>query len=455
MKIRTRLSLQFLGLFAILLLGVLATIYMLVSSHWQNNFFRQLEERAFTVGHNYLAEDNFTTEQYSEVLMKFPRTLPQEQIRIYNAEDYSPTFIQEGQLKWDRATLETINDKHKLYIKNADEYIVGIYYKDNEGNFIIIAKARDEVGTAALSQLQTVMLISLIIALLITFFLSRLFAQYLLAPITNIINHIQDKNVQTLERPIPTEDMSKDEIHTLSITINSLFKRLHETFENQQAFVSHASHELKTPIASVLGNAEITLRQKRDTQEYQQVLQGIVKDAIHMDKIISNLLALSQIDSSVYPLNKVCFEEFWWSTIDHLIAHKTDININLSIHTKEDLHNLYFQGNSQLLELAISNIILNADKFSSNKTIDLTLHTTPTHIVITVKDYGIGIKKEDLDKLTLPFFRSSNAFGIKGTGLGLSLSSKIINLHKGDMKIESQLNHYTIVTISVPLIKRD
>ncbi|MEC4113465.1 sensor histidine kinase [Myroides pelagicus] len=455
MKIRTRLSLQFLGLFAILLLAVLVTIYTIVASQWQKNFYRQLEDRAVTVGHNYLAEDNFTTDEYNEVRLQFPRTLPKEEIRIYDARDYTPTFISEGQLKWDKSLLSTITKEHKLYKKKNNVYIVGIYYQDNEGDFIIMAKAIDEMGSAALHQLRTVMLMGLLIALIITFLLSRLFAQYLLTPITNIIYHIQDKNIKTLEEPISTEGMSKDEIHTLSQTINTLFKRLHESFENQQAFASHASHELKTPIASVLGNAEIALRQPREREEYEQVLKGVVKDAIHMDQIISNLLALSQIDSSVYTLNPICFEEFWFATIDHLIAQKSDININLNIDTDQDLHSLYLEGISQLLELAIINIILNADKFSNSQTVDLNMTTTNKEIVISVTDKGIGIKKEDLEKLTLPFFRSSNAFGVKGTGLGLSLSSKIINLHKGRLTIDSELNKFTTVTIYIPYIKRD
>ncbi|MGL4583749.1 MAG: two-component sensor histidine kinase, partial [Flavobacterium sp.] len=84
MKIRNRLSLQFSGLFTILLLGVLVAVYFVVSNHWQNTFFKQLEDRAFTVGHNYLAEDNFTKAEFDEVLRKYPRTLPQEEIRIYD-----------------------------------------------------------------------------------------------------------------------------------------------------------------------------------------------------------------------------------------------------------------------------------------------------------------------------------------------------------------------------------
>lgn len=256
MKIRTRLSLQFIGLFAILLLGVLTSIYFVVATQWKKNFFRQLEDRAVTVGHNYLAEDNFTRAEYEEVLRKFPRTLPKEQIRIYTSS-FEPTYIAEQELKWDKSLLQAIYDNKKVQFKQEGDFIVGIFYEDNSGNYIIVAKATNENGEKALHQLRSIMLFSLLIALIITFILSRIFSNSLLNPIKSIINHVQDKDVENLIQPIPVEHMSKDEIKTLSDTINTLFLRLHTAFDNQQSFVSHASHELKTPIASMMGNAEI------------------------------------------------------------------------------------------------------------------------------------------------------------------------------------------------------
>ncbi|MBB1138477.1 HAMP domain-containing sensor histidine kinase [Myroides sp. WP-1] len=449
MKIRTRLSLQFIGLFAILLLSVLTSIYFVVASQWKNNFFRQLEDRAITVGHNYLAEDNFTAAEYEEVLRKFPRTLPKEQIRIYTSS-FEPTYIAEQELKWDKHVLNQIYTQKKIQFKQDGDYIVGVFYEDNSGDYIIVAKATNENGEKALHQLRSIMLFSLLIALIITFILSRIFSNSLLNPIKSMINHIQDKDVETLIQPIPVEHMSNDEIKVLSNTINTLFLRLHLSFDNQQSFVSHASHELKTPIASMMGNAEIALRSPRSTTEYQEVLEGIVRDASHIDRIINNLLTLSQLNNARYSLIETPFETFWWTVIDHLIAKQKDLNLNLALETQEELYALYFTGNSHLLELALSNIILNAHKFSHQAPIQLTLTTDDSAIIIAIADQGIGIHPEDLDKLFLPFFRSSNALGIKGTGLGLSLAYKIVELHKGTVNVTSILQQGTTVTIRIP-----
>lgn len=449
MKIRTRLSLQFIGLFAILLLSVLTSIYFVVATQWKKNFFRQLEDRAVTVGHNYLAEDNFTEAEYKEVLRKFPRTLPKEQIRIYTSA-FEPTYIAEQELRWDKALLHQIYLHKKVQFKQKDDYIVGVFYEDNSGDYIIVAKATNENGEKALQQLRTIMLFSLFIALIITFILSRIFSNSLLNPIKSIINHIQNKDVENLVQPIPVEHMSNDEIKILSHTINTLFLRLHDSFDHQQSFVSHASHELKTPIASMMGNAEITLRSPRSTTEYREVLEGIVKDASHIDRIINNLLTLSQLNNARYSLEETSFETFWWTVIDHLIAKQKELNLHLELETQEELYALYFIGNSHLLELAISNIILNAHKFSHHAPIELILSTDERSIIIAIVDQGIGIQKEDLDKLFLPFFRSPNALGIKGTGLGLSLAYKIVELHKGTLTVQSVLNEGTTVTIRLP-----
>lgn len=449
MKIRDRLSLQFSVLFTIILSGVLIAVYTLVASHWKNNFYKQLEDRAFTVGDNYLAEDNFTPAEFAEVLRNFPRTLPHETIRIYTT-DFEPMFIDEGNVKWNQQTLNQVIDKNKVYFKKGEQQVVGIFYNDNSGDFIVIAKATNETGIAALKQLRTVMLTSLLIALLITFWLSRYFAGYFLRPITRINKHIQQQKLPTLFQPISTTKMSKDEIRILCETINDLFQRLQESFNNQQAFIAHASHELKTPIASLLGNSEIALMNMRTNEEYVKVLQQVINESLHMDKMVNNLLTLSQLDSTSYPLHNIKFEEFWWTMLDQFVLHQPSLNFNLTIENKEELQQLFFKGNTTLLELALSNIIFNAAKFSNNQLIDITLTTDNTYIIITVKDKGIGIKKEDIEKLTVPFFRSSNAYGIDGTGLGLSLTSKIIKLHKGKLHITSEIHNGTAVYIMIP-----
>lgn len=449
MKIRTRLSLQFLGLFAILLSIVLVAIYFVVVNHWQKNFFKQLEDRAYIVGHNYLAEDNFTFAEFQEVLRKFPRTLPKEQIRIYTL-DYNPIFIEENDLKWDKNILQSVVDQNRVWFKQGDNYVFGVLYKDNSGDYIVMAKAIDQYGMDALKQLRSIMLVSLLIALLITFILSRLFAETFLHPIKKIINHVQTRSVDTLAEPLSTTEMSKDEIRTLSEAINTLFERLHESFESQKAFIAHASHELKTPIAAVLGTAEITLAQDRDTQEYKQALQNIIQDTVYTDQIINNLLTLAKLDQVSHQLSPINFESFWWNTIDQLILHHKTLKLNPILQTTEELHQLYLNGNQQLLSLALSNIILNADKFSFNQVVDLIIDTTSTELIVQIKDQGIGIKPEDIEKLTLPFYRSPNAFAIQGTGLGLSLAFKIIALHQGQLTIESQLDTYTLVTIRLP-----
>lgn len=395
MKIRTRLSLQFIGLFAILLLSVLTSIYFVVATQWKKNFFHQLEDRAVTVGHNYLAEDNFTEAEYEEVLRKFPRTLPNEQIRIYTSS-FDPTYIPEQELKWDKAFLHQIYLDKKVEFKDKDNYIVGVFYEDNSGDYIIVAKATNENGEKALQQLRSIMLFSLFIALIITFILSRIFSNSLLNPIKSIINHIQDKDVTTLVQPIPVEHMSNDEIKILSHTINTLFQRLHFSFDHQQSFVSHASHELKTPIASMMGNAEIALRSTRSATEYQEVLEGVVKDASHIDCIINNLLTLSQLNNVRYALKETSFETFWWTVIDHLIAKQKDLNLHLALETQEELYALYFTGNAHLLELAISNIILNAHKFSDRAPIQLTLSTDEQSIIIAISDQALAFKKKIL-----------------------------------------------------------
>lgn len=127
MKTKTRLIFQFSLLFASLLLAVMGILYFLVSKEIDRSFHKRLEDRAYIVGHNYLARDNFSKEEYQEVLHKFPRTLPTEQIRIYDT-NYNSMFIEEKGISWDKATIDRIIAQKTVFFKRDDVPSIGILY---------------------------------------------------------------------------------------------------------------------------------------------------------------------------------------------------------------------------------------------------------------------------------------------------------------------------------------
>jgi signal transduction histidine kinase len=136
-------------------------------------------------------------------------------------------------------------------------------------------------------------------------------------------------------------------------------------------------------------------------------------------------------------------------TIDHIIP-ANNLRIDLSALPPE-LDMLLLWGNNNLLQLALSNIVLNACKYSGNKPVILKVMAENKSVVFSVKDEGIGIPEKDVQHIFEPFFRASNTTGFEGHGVGLPLALNIIRLHKGSIAILSKENEGTEIRIMLPV----
>jgi len=449
MKLKTRLSLVFSILFAVLLILVLSSVYFIVERDWKNNFVQQLEDRAYTVGHNYLAQDNFSKMEFDEVLKKLPRTLPKEVIRIYDL-NYEPVFIKDASPLWDKTSLKKVSKNKVISYQEGNNYVVGIYYIDNSGDYIVMAKAQNKLGEKSLKELRETMIYSFVIAIILSIIVGHWFSHVSLRPINRINGYMNTIQAKSLNIRIPFKH-KKDEIGLLTQSINSLLERLQESFDAQQSFVSHASHELKTPITSLIGNTEIALGKPRTPEDYQQILRGVLRDSLHMNSIISDLLMLGQLDYRNYPLESISVENLIWNVTDYSTKNIKNLQFTIDIKNPESFQLIRINANKNLLELALFNLISNAHKFSE-KEICLRVETDNQDLIISVIDQGIGINNDDLDKITMPFYRSPTAYGIKGFGLGLSLCQKIVSLHYGSLSFSSKLAYGTTASIKIPII---
>ncbi|WP_157962923.1 sensor histidine kinase [Chitinophaga deserti] len=125
------------------------------------------------------------------------------------------------------------------------------------------------------------------------------------------------------------------------------------------------------------------------------------------------------------------------------------VSIDYSLFPEEE-EKMNIKGNFQLLELAITNIVTNAIKYSSNQPVSLALAATDTRNIVIVKDLGIGIPEQDLPYIFSPFFRASNTSRFEGYGIGLPLTNTIIRMHKGEIIVESRMNEGTEIRVVLP-----
>jgi signal transduction histidine kinase len=452
MKIKDRLSIQFTVIFAVILAVVFVVIYWITAHNRKYTFYSRLKDRALTTAEIFLAQDNFSKEKFSEVQKKYPQQLPLEVVDIYDKNDH-PAFIKERVVFWNKAILRKVRQDEYLQYQTGKRQVTGVYYHDNSGNFVVMASAIDEYGYRQLQQLCWILVTIFCITLILVFFTSRIFAQTALLPIDKVIKQLKLIGVTNLHKRVD-EGGGKDEISELAIHFNHLLQRLEDAFDLQRSFVASASHELRTPVTSIIGEIEVVLNKQRTSEEYSQALHSILAEAGRLKEITNSLLELAQIDFdfSRIPMEEVRMDELIWELREEWMAKTGNRLLEVEMdHLPDDEKMLIVHGNRHLLNIAVNNVVTNAFKFSNfNSKVICRLERTPSNIMVSVTDYGIGIDKSDIDKILQPFYRGHNARGFSGHGIGLYFTDNIIQLHKGNIQVHSILSEQTRFIITLP-----
>ena len=186
------------------------------------------------------------------------------------------------------------------------------------------------------------------------------------------------------------------------------------------------------------------------------VLKTILEEAERMHTLSDGLLNIAQASFDINNMKK----EF--IRIDELLEEIKDIigdrtpgsNMVLNFrHMPDNPDELLIKGNKNLLSIAFGNLFENANKFSGNKIVQITLDLTQDEILVTIKDTGIGIPGKDLGNVLETFYRAENARIFSGSGVGLSLSQKIFLIHNGKLAIQSEEGKGTTVIVMLKKFK--
>jgi len=448
MKIKNRLSLYFTAISAVVLLIVQITICITFSSLVKSNFYDNLMYRAYVAAQLYLEADEISADSLSHVKERYLKPLSHEVVRFYNDKNVA-AFIKDKNQFWTGPVIDAVRKRKKMQFTEGNRQTAGIYYYDNQGNFVILVSAIDVQGNKRLRDLiesMTILLISVTAGLFVT---SRLFAQKALEPIDRLIEQMRLVRAGNLSLRVDKGD-GRDEISALAHNFNQLLEHLENAFELQQTFVINASHELRTPITTIIGEIEITLNKLRTNAEYEEVLKSVLHDAERLNETITSLLELADADMHfTQPAFKpVAIDELIWELNDYWIqrAGKGLFNVNILM-LPDDHEKLQVPANRSLLTIALNNIIGNAFKFSGKKPVKCDLYADDKLISIKISDQGIGIPADEVEKVFESFYRGTNVKGYNGSGIGLYVAGKIIKLFNGTILVNSNPGPGTAVTI--------
>lgn len=455
MKIQTQTALLFTVLTGLLILFISFTTYYFISRFASNDFLKRLELRVRVAAKLRFEQNKLSTVTYQELRQQYLEVLPKEQ---------------EYLLTWDSAT-STIEPKlsnlpqsfyyniieaegKTIYIEKDKVHYAGILYHDDGKTYIVIKSAVNEYANRLLGTLLQAKIATFIVGVVLVFTVGIFFSRKTFQPLRQLISKVQDISAHNLHLRLELKK-GKDEMTELANTFNTMLDRLQTAFETQNNFVSNASHELRTPLTTIMGEADIALKKARTNEEYRQSLQIILNEAGKLNHLTSSLLALAQsgFDGKKQRRTVVRMDELVYE-VKHAIDELHPEN-HVQLHFGElpsSEQKLSVEGNYHLLKLAITNIVVNACKYSSDRPVQLSLYVLKDKITVRVVDEGIGIPASELKYVFDPFYRASNTERFEGHGVGLPLARNIIRLHNGELVIKSEENKGTAVEILLPFM---
>jgi len=360
------------------------------------------------------------------------------------AKDFISNFdlaiIKNGKIlnKTKNFNLDILKNKKTFFIIDYGEYLSAVYTLNFTTPFVgKIVLVQQNIDDKVEDLVDTMLWLDPILLIFLILIASKLIDKILfpIKSITKIANEITINNLlSTIHEP-----KDNDEIKELVSSFNTMIKRLKSGVEKMERFNNDVSHELKTPLTVIKGEAEITLHKLREPKEYINSIKTMEKEANQIQKIVDGLLLLTRY-SKTNIQNSFEFCSIETILLDAVKKHNYFIrrkNISLKI---EKIEAISTKANTLLIFTIFSNLIDNAIKYTpKNKNIFISLYKN-NKIHFIIKDEGVGIPKDKLPFITDRFYRVDESRNKKtdGFGLGLSIVKNSIELHGGELYIESK-----------------
>ena len=238
------------------------------------------------------------------------------------------------------------------------------------------------------------------------------------------------------------------ELQPLAIAFDQMLERLDDSFTRLSQFSADLAHELRTPIANMLGEAQVALTRDRTAADYRETIESTVAECERLSRIVDNLLFVARVDAAREPIERKRFDAR--AAVEKIAAfYQTvadDHHVNITCSGDGQIY-----ADPDLFERALANLLDNALRFTPrNGSIEIKLSDQHTDFDVAVSDSGCGIAAEHLPRVFDRFYRAEPSRGSDGAGLGLALVKSILELHGGSVTIQSEVGGGTIVQLKVP-----
>jgi two-component system OmpR family sensor kinase len=310
-------------------------------------------------------------------------------------------------------------------------------------SYVVVISQSFDLVTSELKWIRLILFLTVPVALALAGLGGWFLARRSLKPVVEMTEQAHRISAENLEQRLPVVN-SRDELGRLAATFNELLARLDDSFALQRRFMADASHELRTPISVMRTATDVTLEQERRSEsEYRDALKVIDEQAHRLTRIVEDMFTLARADSGRRALqqNDFYLDELMLETARAagVLADRKGVSIEL-----DELTDIPFHGDEGLLRQMVLNLLDNAIKHTPpGGVVKLSLAQDNGDYDVIVSDTGVGIPPEAQSNIFERFYRvdkarsraSASDAGV-GAGLGLAIAKWIAEAHKGQLKLQ-------------------
>lgn len=301
-----------------------------------------------------------------------------------------------------------------------------------------------------LDELADIALLLLPVMVIVSGLGAYLLARSTFRPIDRMIRTVSEINEgRDLSRRIGLPP-GRDEISRLGQAFDNMFARLETSFESEKQFTSDASHELRTPVAVILAQCEDARRNARTAEQYEEAIEVIGRQAGRMSDLIAQLLQMTRLEQGT---QSISMEQADISSLVEVICEEQPAlprGITLQADIQPEIEAWF---DVTLMSRLLQNLINNAARYGrENGHIWVVLRCVEEGVILSVRDNGIGIPTDRLDKIWKRFYQVESARGAEsGAGLGLTMVRQIAELHGGTVTVDSREGEGSCFTLRFPV----
>lgn len=449
MNLKTKISFIVSLLFTVIFAISATVVYFLFADFRQEEFETRLEEKAVSTIKLLVEVEEIDQHLLKIIDQNSIHKLYNEKVLIFDSNSHLIySSLDDTKIKWDKTDLTYLKTHKHFYRKELEQEIYGTFYDTNSRDYYALISASDMVGKRKLKYLLYILIGTYVVFTILCWFITTYVVQRLLLPVDVFYQTLKGINENNLNTRIQVKN-KKDEIDLLANEFNQMLQRIDISYQKQKEFTAHASHELRTPIARIMSQVENKILDTDAAGIENTYLKNILTDVNQISDLISSLLLLSKIESSTAVGNEICrIDELIFESAEKISVVYPDIKLHLDIVNPESEDNtLEIKGNKSLLEIAFTNLIKNAYKYSDNKTVSISITSTDHALTASISNTGQTVLDTEQENLFEPFMRGENSKNKSGLGLGLKIVQRIIVQHNATITyqaIDSNINRFSI-----------